>query len=91
MPYAFTEQGLAMLSSVLKSKTAIQVNILIMRAFVQMRVAIESYRELLLRIEEIENRLMEGDERYNEIYTLLQQLIVTNSHKPAPIGFHVHP
>ena len=70
MPYAFTEQGLAMLSSVLKSKTAIQVNILIMRAFVQMRVAIESYRELLLRIEEIENRLMEGDERYNETSTV---------------------
>ena len=62
-----------------------------MRAFVQMRLAIESYRELLLRIEEIESRLMEGDERYNEIYTLLQQLIVTNSHTPNPIGFHAHP
>ena len=54
LPMAFTEQGVAMLSSVLRSQTAIEVNISIMRAFVLMRQMVAGYEELLKRIEELE-------------------------------------
>ena len=65
MPMAFTEQGVAMLSSVLRSKIAIEVNISIMRAFVLMRQMVIGYEELLKRIEELE---VSTDAQFNELY-----------------------
>ena len=59
LPYAFTEQGVAMLSSVLKSDRAVKVNIAIMRAFVQLRETLESNRELARKFAELENRVGE--------------------------------
>jgi hypothetical protein len=61
MPFAFSEQGVAMLSSVLNSERAIQVNIAIMRAFVQMRRFLETHRELALKIEELERTVSSHD------------------------------
>lgn len=58
-PYAFTEQGAAMLSSVLRSERAVAVNIAIMRAFVQMRVLLDSHTELARNVEELERRMTE--------------------------------
>ena len=85
-PMAFTEQGVAMLSSVLRSQTAIEVNISIMRAFVLMRRIAMNYEELLKRIEELE---LNTDSRFNEIYQTLTQLLSLpeEQRKRRPIGY----
>ena len=72
MPMAFTEQGVAMQSSVLRSKVAIEVNISIMRAFVLTRQMVIGYEELLKRIEELE---VSADAQFNELYQALSQLL----------------
>lgn len=72
LPMDFTEQGVAMLSSVLRSQTAIEVNISIMRAFVLMRQMVAGYEELLKRIEELE---ASTDAQFNDIYQALTQLL----------------
>ena len=71
MPFAFTEQGVAMLSSVLNSKKAIEVNIAIMRTFVVLRNSI-------LSLEEITNRVSEIEQQFPEIYNALNYLMDTN-------------
>lgn len=82
---AFSEQGVAMLSSVLRSKTAVQVNISIMRAFVLMRQMVMGYEELLKRIEELEEST---DAQFSEIYQALTQLLSKPEPKPRkPIGY----
>lgn len=86
MPMAFTEQGVAMLSSVLRSKVAIEVNISIMRAFVLMRQMAVGYEELLKRIEELE---VSTDAQFNELYQPLTQLLSQSQQQKErrPIGF----
>ncbi len=92
-PYVFTEQGVAMLSGVLRSERAIAVNIEIMRAFVVLRRAASSYAELENRLEQIERemneRLGDHDERLNEIFRVLRQLITPPPRPKRPIGFRV--
>lgn len=86
---AFTEQGVAMLSSVLRSKRALQVNIAIMRAFVHLREALETNRELAKRFAELERRVGKHDEEIATIIEAIRQLIAPE-YKPRPeIGFHV--
>ncbi len=68
LPYAFTEQGVAMLSSVLNSKRAIDVNIAIMRAFVQLRKMISSHKELAHKLSELEQRLEGHDEQIQVVF-----------------------
>ena len=70
MPYAFTEQGVAMLSSVLRSKKAIEINILIMRAFVQVRKLVYSYKDLADKIRKME---IKYNGKISEIYKILDQ------------------
>ena len=86
MPMAFTEQGVAMLSSVLRSKVAIEVNISIMRAFVLMRQMAIGYEELSRRIEELE---VSTDAQFNELYQPLTQLLSQSQQQKErrPIGF----
>jgi len=86
MPMAFTEQGVAMLSSVLRSKVAIEVNISIMRAFVLMRQMVIGYEELLRRIEELE---VSTDAQFNELYQALTQLVSQSKQQKErrPVGF----
>ncbi|RLT79316.1 ORF6N domain-containing protein [Bacteroides acidifaciens] len=86
MPMAFTEQGVAMLSSVLRSKVAIEVNISIMRAFVLMRQMVIGYEELLKRIEELE---VSTDAQFNELYQALTQLLSQSKQQKErrPVGF----
>ena len=86
MPMAFTEQGVAMLSSVLRSKVAIEVNISIMRAFVLMRQMAVGYEELLKRIEELE---VSTDAQFNELYQPLTQLLSQSKQQKErrPVGF----
>lgn len=86
MPMAFTEQGVAMLSSVLRSKVAIEVNISIMRAFVLMRQMAIGYEELSRRIEELE---VSTDAQFNELYQAFTQLLSQSKQQKErrPVGF----
>lgn len=86
MPMAFTEQGVAMLSSVLRPKVAIEVNISIMRAFALMRQMVIGYEELLKRIEELE---VSTDAQFNELYQALTQLLSWSKQQKErrPVGF----
>jgi hypothetical protein len=92
-PLVFTEQGIAMLSGVLRSDRAIAVNIEIMRAFVELRRIAGSFQELQKRLEQMEldigARLSEHDERLSEIFRVLHQLIAPPPRPKRPIGFRV--
>jgi len=85
-PYAFTEQGVAMLSSVLRSQRAVEVNIAIMRTFVQLRRLMDSNRDLARRIEAMETRY---DEQFSQVFDAIKQLISEDKSRKAkpPIGF----
>jgi len=88
-PYVFTEQGVAMLSSVLRSKRAIAVNIEIMRAFVELRRVASSYTLIEKRLEQVERGMGEHDEQMKQIFNALHQLIVPPPQPKRPIGFRV--
>jgi hypothetical protein len=81
MPFAFTEQGIAMLSSILHSKRAIEMNIAIMRAFVLMRQMIIGYEELRQRIEQLE---ISTDAQFSEIYQALTELLSKKEAENTP-------
>jgi hypothetical protein len=83
-PYAFTEQGVAMLSSVLRSPRAVQVNIAIMRAFVKLREILSSHRDLALRLEEMESKY---DEQFKVVFDAIRQLMTPPLKPRRRIGF----
>jgi hypothetical protein len=85
-PDVFTEQGVAMLSSVLRSKAAIAVNIGIMRAFVELRRVAGSHALIEMRLEQIERGLGEHDEQLEQIFNALRQLIAPPPPPKRPIG-----
>ncbi|NDE09980.1 MAG: ORF6N domain-containing protein [Chitinophagia bacterium] len=88
LPYAFTEQGVAMLSSVLNSETAIQVNIQIIRVFTKMKQLLHENKELFSKIEKVEKQLTNHDKDLQNIFTILKKLIsIPDSTKRNPIGF----
>ena len=84
LPYAFTEQGVAMLSSVLRSPQAVQVNIEIMRAFVRIRRLLSENTELNLRLDALENRY---DEQFKAVFDAIRELMKPPEPKSKPIGF----
>jgi hypothetical protein len=88
-PMAFTEQGVAMLSSVLNSDRAVQVNIAIMRAFVRLREALETNRELARKFAELEKRVGKHDEKIDGILEAIRQLMAPPEKPRREIGFHV--
>ena len=88
-PYAFTEQGIAMLSSVLKSDRAIKVNIAIMRAFVKLRQLLNANRELAKKFSELEQRVGKHDEDITAIMEAIRQLMAPPEKPRREIGFHV--
>lgn len=83
-PYAFTEQGVAMLSSVLKSPRAIQVNIEIMRAFVRLRHVLAGHKELARKLAELEQRY---DGQFRVVFEAIQQLMAEEPKPKRRIGF----
>lgn len=89
-PFMFTEQGVAMLSSVLNSPTAIQVNISIMRVFVKMRKWAANYDELVEKIEEISNKQGEHNEHIKNIYHYIDELVKPALAERNPIGFKLN-
>lgn len=74
LPYAFNEQGVAMLSSILNSETAIAVNIQIIRVFTKMKELLLDNKELLLKIEKIERKLTGHDADIDKIFKILKQI-----------------
>jgi ORF6N domain-containing protein len=89
-PLAFTEQGVAMLSSVLNSETAIQVNIQIIRIFTRMRAMIMSHKDILQQLEQMERKLAGHDEDMQLIFQYLKQLLIpAESPKRQRIGFRI--
>ncbi len=89
LPYAFTEQGVAMLSSVLNSERAIHMNIVIMRAFVNLREVLATHLDLARAIEEIRRRQEEQGEEITAIIETINQLLVPEPVPPKRrIGFH---
>lgn len=85
LPYVFTEQGVAMLSSVLRSKRAIQVNIEIMRAFVRFRAMAAGHRDLLQRLDALERRY---DARFKKVFEAIRLLVeLPASGTKRPVGF----
>jgi hypothetical protein len=88
-PFVFTEQGVAMLSSVLQSERAVKINIAIMRAFVKLREMLETNRELARKFSELEQRVGKHDEEITAILEAIRQLIVPPKKARREIGFHV--
>jgi hypothetical protein len=87
-PYAFTEQGVAMLSSVLRSRRAIQVNIAIMRAFVKLREILSAHKELAQKLNELEQKIERHDEEIVAIFEAIRQLMAPSPAQPRrKIGF----
>ena len=86
-PMAFTEQGVAMLSGVLKSKRALDVNISIMRTFVRMRKLIDTNKELAIQLKKLESRLDKNDEAIDAIFEAIRQLMQPPDPPRKKIGF----
>lgn len=91
-PLAFTEHGILMLSSVLNSPRAVQVNIAIMRAFVKLRELMISHKDLARKIEELEQKFNKHDENFIIVFKAIKKLLEGPREprkKKLPIGFHV--
>jgi hypothetical protein len=86
VPYAFSEQGVAMLSSVLRSKRAVQVNIEIMRAFVKLRELLSSNKDLAHKLEELEKKY---DKQFQIVFDAIRQILTPPEKPKRSIGFHV--
>jgi hypothetical protein len=84
LPYAFSEQGVAMLSSVLKSTRAVQVNIAIMRTFVRMRQLLETHRDLAEKLWTLEEKC---DQQFEAVFEVLKELMEPPETPKRPIGF----
>ena len=86
-PYVFTEQGVAMLATVLNSERAIQVNIAIMRAFVKLREILSTHKELAHKLTELEQKIERHDEEIKVIFDAIRQLMKPPDTKTKKIGF----
>ncbi|MBI5598832.1 MAG: ORF6N domain-containing protein [Deltaproteobacteria bacterium] len=84
LPYVFTEQGVAMLSSVLNSERAIEVNILIMRAFVKLREMLATHKDLAKKLEDMEKKY---DERFKVVFEAIYELMKPPAPSRRQIGF----
>jgi hypothetical protein len=87
LPYAFTEQGVAMLSSVLNSKQAIAVNIQIICVFTKMRELISSNKEILIKLEQLEKKVGHNSEDIEEIFEVLKSLINAELEPRKQVGY----
>jgi len=86
--YAFTEQGIAMLSGVLRSKKATQVNIAIMRAFVKLRQILSTNKELAYKLKKLEQKTEKHDTEIQAIFEAIRQLMKPPEQSKRRIGFH---
>jgi phage regulator Rha-like protein len=89
LPYVFTEQGVAMLSSVLKSKRAVQVNIVIMRTFVKLREMLATHKKLARKLMVLEEKIGQHDEAIHGLFEAMKRLMIEPESKKRKIGFVV--
>lgn len=89
LPYVFTEQGVAMLSSVLRGKRAALVNIAIMRTFVKLREVLAAHKELAHKLAQLENKIEKHDAEIGAIFDAIRQLMDNPEPKVKKIGFIV--
>jgi hypothetical protein len=89
-PMVFTEQGIAMLSSVINSSRAIAINIQIMRVFVKMRQMISFHKDLLKKIEKLEASDLEQSDQITNIYNLIKELLEPSIRNREQIGFNIN-
>jgi len=89
LPYAFTEQGVAMLSSVLRSERAVQVNVAIMRAFVGLRRMLAGNEALSRKLAELERRLEDHDEGIKSLFDAIRELMTPPETPRREMGFHI--
>jgi chromosome condensin MukBEF ATPase and DNA-binding subunit MukB len=86
-PFAFTEQGVAMLSGILRSQQAIQVNISIMRAFVKMRDIIDGNKELKQRLDTLEKKF---DQQFKVVFDAIRLLVEKKEQAREPVGYKIN-
>lgn len=86
-PFAFTEQGVAMLSSVLNSKRAVQVNISIMRVFVRLRKILSNHKDVAIKIDGLERKVGDHDYQIQGIFDAIRKLMNPKEKKKKRIGF----
>jgi len=89
LPYAFTEHGVAMLATVLKSQQAVRMSILIVKAFVRLREILTSHRELAEKLQLLETRIDTHDQKIASIIDAIHQLIIPSEKPKRQIGFRV--
>ena len=89
LPYVFTEQGVAMLSTVLHSKRAILVNIAIMRTFVKIREILSTHKELAYKLSQLERKIEKHDEEIRTIFDAIRQLMSPPTKRKHQIGFRL--
>ena len=89
LPYVFTQEGVAMLSGVLRSPRAEQVNIAIMRAFVRLRETLSLHKELAHKLSELERKIENHDENIRTLFEAIHQLMTPPEQPHREIGFHV--
>ena len=87
-PYVFTEQGVAMLSSVLRSKQAVLVNVAIMRAFVKLRETLSLHKELAVKLKELERKVAGHDVDIHNVFEAIRRLMKEDEKPKRKIGFH---
>jgi len=87
LPFAFTEQGVAMLSTVLRGDRAIQMNIAIMRAFVKLREILSTHKEIAFKLKQLETKVEKHDEEIQAIFEAIRQLMALPEKPKRPIGF----
>ena len=89
MPYAFTEQGVAMLSSVLNSERAVEINIEIMRAFVRLREMLLTHKDLARKLDALERKFESHDVHIRSLFEAIRQLMMPPEPNKRKIGFLV--
>ena len=89
LPYAFTEHGVVMLCSVLSSERAVQMNVLIVRAFVKLREMLASHKDLAHKLMDLERQQREHGSQLAAVYTMVKRLIAPPRKRKRPIGFQI--
>ncbi len=89
-PYAFTEYGAIMAANVLKTSKAIHMSVFVVRAFVRLREMVATHCELALKLDELEQRLEDHDEKIEIIFEAIRQLMTSPEKKKNKIGFEVN-
>lgn len=90
LPYAFTEHGVAMLASVLKSERAVKISIHIVKTFVRLRELVSTHKELACKLNELESRVERHDKEIKVIFDAIRELMMSPEKPKRRIGFRVH-